>query len=251
MAEQINLLVSLRSYPVGVPSLMASILPIKTPVGSPLMIEVQTISLSLGVILALSIVGLAIGTLYFSLVTQAIEPKPKWKNAVTMWPKQCLQVLLLTLIWLLLLAGISIPASCFVSVATLLSGASIGQFVFLLYGAFLIWVLFPILLSPHGIFVKGYKVWPSIKRGVRITNATLPTTGLFFLVAILLSQGLDLLWRVTPEESWLTLIGVTGHAFIATGLLAASIIYYRDADRWVESLASRLANSSSTTDSVT
>jgi hypothetical protein len=40
-----------------------------------------------------------------------------------------------------------------------------------------------------------------------------------------------------PEEtSWLSLVGVAGHAFVTTGLLAASFIYYRDADRWVKAI---------------
>ena len=247
MAEQINLLASLRSYPVGIPSLMASILPVKTPLGSPVMVEISSFALSLGFLLVLLLVGLGLGSLYFSLVAEvSITEKPHWKETFMGWPNVYLRVLLLTLIWLLLLGGLSVPASCFISFATLLSGASLGQIAFLFYGAFMVWVIFPILFSPHGIFVKQYKVWQSIKRGIRITNATLPTTGLFILVALLLSQGLDILWKVTPEESWLTLIGVTGHAFIATGLLAASFVYYRDADRWVESLAKQLVNSSST-----
>jgi hypothetical protein len=45
---------------------------------------------------------------------------------------------------------------------------------------------------------------------------------------------LDTLWRVPDEKSWLSLVGVAGHAFISTSLLAASFIYYRDTSRWVQ-----------------
>jgi hypothetical protein len=35
-------------------------------------------------------------------------------------------------------------------------------------------------------------------------------------------------------SSWLAFIGIVGHAFVVTGLLAATFVYYRDATRWVE-----------------
>jgi len=43
-----------------------------------------------------------------------------------------------------------------------------------------------------------------------------------------------MLWKAPPVTSWLTLVGVGGHAFISTALLAASFVYYRDADHWVQ-----------------
>jgi hypothetical protein len=67
---------------------------------------------------------------------------------------------------------------------------------------------------------------------------TLPTTTLFFLLFFLLSQGFNFLWRIPPEDSWLMFIGLAGHAFVSTGLLSASFVYYRDADKWVMSLRS-------------
>jgi hypothetical protein len=56
------------------------------------------------------------------------------------------------------------------------------------------------------------------------------------MIVMLLSKGLDLLWLAPPETSWMTLVGVVGHAFITTGLLASSFIYYRDADHWVRNV---------------
>jgi len=46
-----------------------------------------------------------------------------------------------------------------------------------------------------------------------------------------------MLWRIPPENSWLTLIGLAGHAFVATGLISASFIYYHDTRQWIGQLA--------------
>jgi ABC-type transporter Mla maintaining outer membrane lipid asymmetry permease subunit MlaE len=67
----------------------------------------------------------------------------------------------------------------------------------------------------------------------------LPGTGMFVLSVLVISQGLDVLWSAPPLTSWMMLIGIGGHAFIATGLLAASFVYYRDAMRFVQEFLQR------------
>jgi hypothetical protein len=69
-----------------------------------------------------------------------------------------------------------------------------------------------------------------------LTRLTLPKTSLLFLSMLVISEGLDTLWRVPGERSWMSFVGVLGHAFVSTSLLAASFIYYRDATRWVQRL---------------
>jgi hypothetical protein len=169
-------------------------------------------------------------------VQVALEGEMNWKKIFSELPPTSFRVILLAFIWFALLFVVSIPASCLISVVSLF-GFSLGELSVLLYGGFLIWLIFPLLFSAHGIFVKGLGVWPSIRLGVRITNLTLPTTLLFFVTVLLLTQGLDILWRIPPSNSWLLLLGIAGHAFIVTGLLSTSFVYYRDADRWVTSMS--------------
>jgi hypothetical protein len=52
----------------------------------------------------------------------------------------------------------------------------------------------------------------------------------------LVSKGLDILWDNPDEVSWLLLIGILGHAFVTTGILASSFIYYTDAIRWIREM---------------
>ncbi len=236
IAERFNLLAALRSYPVGIPSLMASVFPVETPIGSPFNIDVASLGIALLLFLVLTIAGLIVGTLYFSMVAQAVlSGEGYWRRSLAEWPRASLQVVLLALGWVVLFVGMSIPAGCAISIAAV-GGISAGQCGILLYAGFLLWIIFPLIFSSHGIFVNRHKVWPSIKQGIRISHMTLPTTSLFFLSIFLLTQGLDVLWRVPPEDSWLMLVGLTGHAFVTTGLLAASFIYYRDAGQWMQSL---------------
>ncbi|MBN1669374.1 MAG: hypothetical protein JW862_19955 [Anaerolineales bacterium] len=245
IAQRFNLLSALRSFPVGIPSLMAGLLPVETPLGAPQMVDVPSLGWGILQYALLTILGLVLGALYFRLVSQAAtQDRLRWVAALRAWPRLGLQVVLLALIWALLLLVISVPAFCIITFIGLI-GISFMQLGILLYGGFLVWLIFPLLFSPHGIFIKDLNAWKSIRHGVRITSATLPTTSLFFLSVFVITQGLDLLWRVPPENSWLLLIGLAGHAFVATGLLSASFIYYRDANSWVESMIQQVVRSSS------
>jgi len=44
------------------------------------------------------------------------------------------------------------------------------------------------------------------------------------------------LWNIPDNTTWLLLLGIIGHAFVTTSLLAASFVYYHDADVWVGEL---------------
>lgn len=233
VAERLNLFSILRSYPVGIPSLMASGQPVNTPLGIPFLWEASSPVVVLGLTLLFTLTGLGIGTFYFLLVAQAsLSGEIHWRQTFGQWPRSTLQVFLLALFWIVLLIGISIPSSC-IFTAVSLSGLAVGQIGIFLLGGFILWMLFPLLFSTHGIFVYQIKMWESVKESIRLTRMTLPKTALFFLGVLLISEGLDVLWSTPEENSWLTLIGVAGHALVTTSLLAASFVYYRDAGRWV------------------
>lgn len=233
-ATQLNLLSLLRTIPVGIPSLMAARLPIQTPAGSPLSFDFANLWVVIGSGLGLLLAGLALGSLFYNLVSQAaLNNKIEFGQIFKDWFRSSIQVISLAVSLLILFVVVSIPASCVISAITLM-GLPLGQLAVFLYFGVLLWLAFPLLFSAHGIFVNHNNALLSVQRSLLLTRMTLPTTALFFLSILALSQGLDMLWRVPPEASWLTLVGVGGHAFISSALLAASFVYYRDADQWVQ-----------------
>lgn len=239
IGERFNLLVLLRSYPVGIPSLMAARLPAEMPFGAPSTWEVTTLFGAMAAWGVITLIGLAAGTLFYTVVSQAVlNGQVRWTGVLARWPSATLQVILLTVFWAVLLLGASIPGSLLISLFGL-GGVALAQCALLMYVGFMLWLIFPLLFSTHGIFVDRANVFNALKSSVHLTRMTLPLTGLFILLAILLSQGLDLLWEVPGEASWFSLIGIAGHAFVTTGLLAASFVYYQDASRWVQQVSQK------------
>jgi hypothetical protein len=69
---------------------------------------------------------------------------------------------------------------------------------------------------------------------------TLPTSSLFVLTVFLLAYSSNFLWAIPTNDSWLTLVGILGHGFVTTALLASSFKYYRDMTAWLQTVLARL-----------
>ena len=236
--ERLNLLSVVRTFPIGIPSLMAGRSPVGTPYTyPPVWFDISSFGAGLGLWFLFVFAGLAVGTLYFSAVAQAtLATQIDWRSTISQWPWNFAQVTLLSLFWFLLIACFMVPLSCVLSILLLL-GMGITQFpllIALFLGGILVWLTIPLFFSPHGIFAKHRPMWISLIQAVRLSRITFSTTGLLILVIVVLSEGLNVLWNVPAENSWLMLVGIAGHAFITTGLLSATYIYYRDADLWLE-----------------
>jgi len=235
----INLFSILRTFPVGIPSLMAGRPSSTMPIGKPLIWELPSFSITLFVWVLILLFGLILGSLYFNVVAQAaILGKVNMSQAIDDWFWDFLQVFLLALVYLLLCVVLFIPFSCIFTII-MMSGIGLEQLsliFFLIAGIFLIWLMIPIFFSPHGIFVNRRKMWFSLLDSFRLTRLTFSTTGLLLIILLVISEGLNILWNMPPEDSWLTLIGIAGHAFISASLLATSFIYYRDALSWIQQM---------------
>lgn len=236
IAEQFNLMVVLRTYPVGITSLMVSQLPVNSPLGFPASWEIKSLG---GVFIAfvlISVTGIVFGTLYFKVVAQAsVFGEVNWRQAIDEWPWATLQMIFLALLWFVFLLFITIPGSFLLSLV-LLSGITFGQCALFLYAGFVFWLILPMVFSPHGIILNQNSFFTSIKASTKMMRKTLPTSVLFILAVFLLSKGLDILWLVPSDASWFLLVGILGHAFVTTGLLASSFVYYQDALRWMQGM---------------
>jgi len=237
-AEKINLLIGLRSLPVGIFSLFTGILPVENPLGTPLFWDVTSLNAAVLIVLSVFLVGLMLGGLYFSAVRQAaLYDELKWRGIFQEWPRVSLQSGILSLIWIIFFMAILVVGSCAATGITIFS-VSLGQMVIILFGVISFWLIFPLVFSPHGIYSNGQKAWKSLLSSIRLTNMTFLKTSLFILFVLLLNQGLNMLWLVPPENSWLMLISIIGHAFVTTGMLSASFVYYQDMNRWSEEIQS-------------
>jgi hypothetical protein len=233
-AEQFNLFILVRTFPVGTNSLFSFTGMIKNPLWTPLSLDAGSFGGILGWVVLLVLLGWTAGTLYYYWVSRvALNPQ-----MLSLW-RTLKQVVVLSIIWMILLLFLSLPLLLVLSVLTVLSPviAQVGTIAVLIL---LAWLLMPIFFSPHGIFSMQQDALRSILASLRMVRFTLPNTGLFLLAFVLINQGLNLLWNTPAQDSWWLLVGIAGHAFISTALLASSFIYYRDINAWLKVIFEQL-----------
>jgi hypothetical protein len=231
-----NLAALLRTFPVGIPSLMTRVQPMDTPLGAPAVHQVGSFPGLLGWTALLISIGWVGGYIYFrwvaSLVMKSARPGGSQPGG------SFLQSLIISLIWAALFVVLGLPALAIINLSAAIPPLQFSLMLFL--GFLSMWLVVPLFFSPLGIFVRREHVFSSIQSGVQLARFTLPGSSLFVLCVLLISLGLNFVWSIPPAGSWMSLVGILGHAFISTALLAASFIYYRDMTDWLQSVLERI-----------
>ncbi len=234
----LSLLSRLPLFPVGVSSLFAQTPPAETPFGSQPVIEVQSGLVMVGLAFLLVVIGWVVGGLYFRSVSGiTLGDAKKESGSGFLWA--IAQTLILSIVWVVGLMMLFVPLLLVFIVLMLISPLLVSGVAFIV-AVLSFWIIVPLFFTPHGIFVRKQNAFYSIFTSVRMARFTLPTSGIFVLCVFLLTIGLNYFWNVPPDDSWMTLVGIGGHAFITTALLAASFVYYRDMNVWLQTVFERL-----------
>jgi hypothetical protein len=225
-----NLFSVFRTFPLGVFSLMTTKLAIKSPLGPRLGIDIPHWLIAFGIVLVLTFFGWLGGSLYFRAVSRVALNLEKAPGIF----RTMLHGVLLSCAWLLLFSMINLPIIIVFWLVSLL-GSILQTILMFLMVIPISWLMLWVFFSFHGIFANAQNAFASVRNGFRLLRYGLPPLGWFAMLTILISQGMDMLWRIPPADSWMMGVGILGHAFVSTSLLAASFIYYRDMNAWIES----------------
>ncbi len=238
--SRFNWLGWIRTFPVGIPSLEAFTIPadsaMRTPLGLREVIDLESYWALLGWTGLLILAGWVGGSFYFRWVSMAALGKSDAGIGIF---RAILQTVVLSIIWTLCLLFIFIPVVIVVSVVGFFNATLANGLLFVIL-FFSYWLIVPFFFMPHGIFARKQNALYSLYSSMRLTRFTLPTSGLFVFTSILLSQGLNFLWSVPENDSWMKLVGISGHAFISATLLAASFVYYRDMNAWLQTVFTQM-----------
>jgi hypothetical protein len=228
----LSLISKFRMFPIGISSLLAQTMPVETPLGEQSVVQISSVPILIVIVFILTMIGWLVGALYFH-----------WVSGTTLGPEESgvsllraiLQTFILSICWLVGLLIIFLPIMFILTLLAFISPllANAAIFVILLLS---FWLIVPLFFVPHGIFARRQNAFYSALTSLRLARFTFPTSGMFVISVLILSQGLNYLWKVPPSDSWMTLVGIAGHAFITTAILAASFVYYRDMNVWLQTV---------------
>ena len=228
----LSLISKFRMFPIGISSLLAQTMPVETPLGEHSVVQISSVPILIFIIFILTMIGWLVGALYFHWVSGTTLGSEE--SGISLL-RAILQTFILSICWLVGLLIILLPVTFILTLLAFISPllANAAIFVILLLS---FWLIVPLFFVPHGIFARRQNAFYSALTSLRLARFTFPTSGMFVISVLILSQGLNYLWKVPPSDSWMTLVGIAGHAFITTAILAASFVYYRDMNVWLQTV---------------
>ena len=186
--------------------------------------------------------GFLLGGIYLALVASQV-------SYGSLHMQHLLMRLPINLFWLGLL-GMGLPMFLlaaympFLILAGVLMIFSSQVAIFVLWVGVLIalWVLMFLVFTLHGMFMNDRNLFASLWDSIRLVQWNMSATIFLILLVVLINLSLTYIWSLAPSGSWLALVGLTGHAFITTGLVAATCVFFKDRYRyWQEVRAEIMA----------
>jgi len=246
--DSFNLFSISSTFPVGIPSFINQTNSNSNPLGTVLNYEIQSNLQLLLIAAILLLVGVFIGTIFFRLIVQANQSqslKPIQFKPISYYFVNVLAYSITLVIAIFFISTTTLLIASFLSLFSM----TIGQFFFL--SAILIsgWFFIPAMYAPISIFVLNQNAFQSIITAYRImglkyrypiskTNAiyTMPKSIIFTLWALVLYQGLNLVWQIPESSSWFNIFGIIGHAIISSSIVLASFQYFQNLYHWQEKI---------------
>ena len=237
VVANINLALTLRTLPIGVPSLMASKQPFINPIGQPLVFSLES---GIQVLLFWAIfllVGFFLGNIYFKNISNQIVTIND-DNGFKSIMRSYLQIILLPVLLVLILLVLSVPLLFVITLITMVSPA-IGQFAIIIAGMVVIWVIMPLVFTPHGIFLYKQNLIAAMMTSINVVRVSMAQTAWFVVVSFLMIEGMVYLWRTPPADNWFLAVGILGRAFIVSAVIASSFHYFIDATAFTQSVMNK------------
>ncbi|MBE2223246.1 MAG: hypothetical protein IAF02_17015 [Anaerolineae bacterium] len=231
LAPRTNLFTSLSVPFIGIPVFMIG----ATPENTPLPVQVTELAnpmVWLGLFLLFTLIGVLITAVYFTLIAQVIRLQdgqlaltvPQFiKRATTTWLKLLGLGIIITIIGLIL----SIPLMIVAFVAALFSQL-LATMVLMIGPVLIIWLLIFTYFVPHDLSLFGHQLQLAVITSTQLVRLYFsPVLGML-IVILVIRNFLSTLLILADDGTWLTAVGILGHAFIMTSLTTATFIFFRD-----------------------
>jgi len=220
--EQYNLFSLLAIHFPGLPSLMST----REGLGPKIALSDPWAALGLSVLLP--VLGVLLASIYYVAISRQVKGAAEgvgelWGRVWKSWGR--------FLGFMFLAAGIGLlfglPLLVLVFVVASINSSVLGIVASLVWLAFL-WIGFYLFFVAAAMVISDVGPIQAVRNSVAVIRFN-PGSALGLVALIWLIQlGMPIVWDAIAQNAVGTVAGVLGNAYIATGLTAASMIYYRD-----------------------
>ena len=227
-----NVFAFLSTAPLGLPSLLAGRGPVTTPVGSPIVWPVNSVPLYLLLWGGFLLLGLLLGAVYFGSIAQQVRDKRvRWGTLLRQMWGDWARLTALSVLAICAIMLLGLPVLLVTGILSIISPV-LGALVWIGGLMVMLWALFYGGFALHGMLLQRRGLFSALWDSARLVQINLPYAAGLFVVVVVINLGLALVWNIPADNSWLLLLGLGGHAFISTALVAATFVFYQDRYRW-------------------
>jgi hypothetical protein len=90
------------------------------------------------------------------------------------------------------------------------------------------YVALHLLFVVPGVVVGGRGLWQAIWESIALIHTQFPSVVGLLVLVVVIYEGLGYVWSLPFGDSWSLLIGILGNGCIATGLTAATFVFYQE-----------------------
>ena len=233
LGEGVNLLSLLSMRALGLRSLGGLAAPQSAPFSAaPRIIEMRTWSELAVTSLALTLLGVLIGCLFLTWIAQDLREEGLTLRTVLQrsgrsWYRLVMLGLAAVAIVVLALLAISFAYTMLAMLSPQIAalGMSLFAIVSLWLSAYASMVFF---FTVRALFGHNMSMLRSLWAGLNVLHRNFLSALGFLILVYVIQAGLSYIWRELAVNVAGTLIGIMGNAYVSTGLVMASFIFYRD-----------------------
>jgi hypothetical protein len=221
--QMFNLFWWLSPTLLGVPGLMVGVPANQIPSGAPATWQVSNVLVYLALFIGLSLAGLALSAVYWAMLASRVRgERVDLLRIASLWWGLCKVTLLL------IVAALVVGLPTFLAALVVaLFNVVVAQIVLMLGASLLLWLGFYLAFILHGIALRDWKVFQSARASIFLMRTQFPPTMGLVILAVGIYFGMGYVWNIPTSDSWLRAAGILGNAFTATGVLAATALYYQ------------------------
>lgn len=229
VATRYNLFTALSPGPLlGAPTVMAARFTVERPMGMRPEIVVASPFVACAWIVLLSVVGLGISALYlrgvgWQVIAETESALPGPQSILTLWK----QFIILALTLLFVLGSLGFVGFSFVMLIGLLN-RGLAYFALTLSFAVLVFVAFHFIFAIPGMVQLRRSPLYALQESILLTRVDFVNVSFLVLLILVITRGLNVVWRLPDPATWATLIGIAGHAFVGTALITTLFVFYQD-----------------------
>lgn len=218
-AEGFNLLSLLSTNFPGLPSVMAG------RVGSGQAFELAAPVSAVVAFLLVGIAGTLLGAFFFTVVGLKASGESRGMVGAAWRSWLRLAALLLLGIVAALVVGAPLAGLAVIGMSLVPGAASImASFVFVL----VIWAEFYLFFVVQAVVISGAGPLRAIRNSFLVVRHNLGSSLGLIVLTWIISMGMPVVWDAMTDNPITAVLAILGNAYVATGLLAAGMLFYRE-----------------------